>query len=322
MNRSSQTIGAYIKRGKQLWLRFAKTQQIPSQQLSPTEFLSWLETVLPDMRPATRRQYIASSKEWLSGSHPIPFFNEDDLTAAKEKVSRMQSHHYSHCAMTDIRSIPKTSSKKMRRFNLKEFLNFCRRTRIKSKWMEKTVLLMTVNTLVGLRPCEWRTAYLLIKNKRNYLVVRNAKHSNGRSHGNFRHIDITDFQHHAIKLVEHQVQTASLFANDDRLWNLYINAVRNTAYRILRKEKPGLKKYPSIYSSRHQFAADAKASGLAAVEIAAMMGHAVDETVKMHYGRKVHGDRRCRAKAASEDISKVIQKENRYHRRKNCQKNS
>ena len=43
--------------------------------------------------------------------------------------------------------------------------------------------------------------------------------------------------------------------------------------------------YPTMYSLRHQFAADAKAC-FSREEVAALLGHGVDDTATNHYGRK------------------------------------
>jgi len=47
--------------------------------------------------------------------------------------------------------------------------------------------------------------------------------------------------------------------------------------------------HATLYSMRHQFSANAKASGFTREEIAALMGHAVDTTATQHYGKKTAG---------------------------------
>jgi integrase len=49
------------------------------------------------------------------------------------------------------------------------------------------------------------------------------------------------------------------------------------------------KRYPTLYSLRHQFAANAKACGLTKAEIAALMGHASEDTAGRHYARRTTG---------------------------------
>ena len=46
--------------------------------------------------------------------------------------------------------------------------------------------------------------------------------------------------------------------------------------------------YPTLYSLRHQFAANAKSSYTQS-EVAALMGHGVDVTATIHYGRRASG---------------------------------
>ena len=63
-------------------------------------------------------------------------------------------------------------------------------------------------------------------------------------------------------------------------------------------------KYPSLYSLRHQFSADAKGSGFTKAEVAALLGHGSDATAGTHYARGVSGESAVRvAPVASQVLS-------------------
>jgi integrase len=64
-------------------------------------------------------------------------------------------------------------------------------------------------------------------------------------------------------------------------------------------------RWPTLYSLRHQIAADAKQSGGSKAEVAALMGHASDETAGRHYGRRVSGQRRLKVQPSAADVATV-----------------
>ncbi|MGD9889291.1 MAG: integrase family protein [Halothiobacillaceae bacterium] len=61
------------------------------------------------------------------------------------------------------------------------------------------------------------------------------------------------------------------------------------AKKLMRALWPRRKKKISLYSARHQFAADAKSADLMPEMIAALMGYAVTETHQTHYGKRRFG---------------------------------
>jgi hypothetical protein len=75
--------------------------------------------------------------------------------------------------------------------------------------------------------------------------------------------------------------------------------------RIVRKRWPNRDSHITLYSLRHQFSANAKASGFTRLEIAAMMGHAVDDTAVVHYGRKRSGFDLVRISPDPADVARV-----------------
>lgn len=158
------------------------------------------------------------------------------------------------------------------------------------------VTMMFCSRHFGLRPIEWLGAEL----DDQRLIVRNAKHSNGRSFGDFRTLHISEAMPErvmdAVRWLLNTIQSTGhhLADLDDRegIIDMKIGkAVRRVFDRAFPCDKPRSEPRFTLYSGRHQFAADAKASGLSKIEIAALMGHASPNTAGEHYGRRTSGCR-------------------------------
>ncbi len=136
----------------------------------------------------------------------------------------------------------------------------------------------------GLRPVEWASASFDHVGDRFRVRVRNAKHTNGRAHGEFRTLwfESLDFQNimairqtitafreaagrNAVDAMQEQIERAFRTAND-ALW-------------------PRRRKSITPYTLRHQFAARVKLA-YRSEEVAALMGHATDLTAFTHYARR------------------------------------
>lgn len=168
-----------------------------------------------------------------------------------------------------------------------------------SRWLR-------ANVLVGMRPTEWRDA--IIDEAKRTIHVRNAKHTNGRGHGETRTLaldDLPDAEWSAILDFKRDLDTFSK-AND---WKKVYHQTRRELGRArVRIETTGQKiGNISLYSTRHQFVADLRASGKSSVEIAALLGHADTDTQREHYGLRARGRARPgrMAKATADDIDRV-----------------
>jgi integrase len=266
--------------------------------MQPLSFLDWLETLLPEKKPSTRRQYIASAKWQLSKLYEGTFKyggGLQNLEAAIIKIQSMQSRQYSPVKTDELQ--PKkinirlnTSSQKARCVDKNELIFLNEKLLKNSKgWGFHVLVFMSANILVGLRPSEWRHTTLLEIDGKRFLVIKNGKNSNGRSHGELRHLDITNLNSEEFKWIEEQLLTMKYFVEDDYSWDIYQNGMRAALYRITRKYLSKRKRYPTLYCTRHQFVANAKAAGKSDIEIAAMCGHATDLTASIHYSKANKG---------------------------------
>jgi len=307
-NRTAETKAAYLLRGQNLWKKAANELGSSVIELKPKDFISWLEDLLPTLKPASRRQYLAASREWLSYiqiSGIVYSGTIGDLDEAIMHCLTIKSVDYTSVLKTKSKR-GNTSSNKAKRITSVELRKLAKNEHgYNGKWRLPAMIWLAANIIVGLRPIEWRTAKLVtIDNKLN-LEVTNAKNTNGRSHGKLRHLDLSDLSKSDLDLIKGQLQAVCYYVESYANWEAYYGGVRRAIRHLTRANLPKGSKYPSLYSSRHQFAANAKAAGLQKVDIGALMGHATDETATMHYGKKKHGSGSFAIKASQHEIARV-----------------
>ena len=144
--------------------------------------------------------------------------------------------------------------------------------------------------ITGLRPCEWvKSEYLEYLEEAGgpALKVMNAKATNGRGNGKYRHIDlsgITEAERAIVQTFVRVIQAADRQGLFDK--------VRQACQKLLRRSNiarwPNRMETYSLYSCRHQASADYKQAH-DREGVAALMGHASNETATLHYGRRVSG---------------------------------
>jgi len=139
---------------------------------------------------------------------------------------------------------------------------------------------------------------------RTYLKVKNSKHTNGRAHGMYRHLDVTDFGAKVLAALDAFVCYMSKLTRvrykstyDD--CRLLLAAVNESFF------KEG-EKYIQLYSARHFYASNAK-KHMAPMDVAAAMGHANDQTAYSFYGNARYGSGGLMARPVSEEAQRVRQ---------------
>jgi hypothetical protein len=159
---------------------------------------------------------------------------------------------------------------------------------VKNKWDGLLLCWLEAAVVTGLRPSEWETVLL----KGDYLIVQNAKNTNGRSFGVERILNLSNLKEHHYEAIEkflHKLHYG-MRVNDGDFEFIYTSC-RMRLRRITAKLWPLKKKHPTLYSGRHQFCADMK-NTLSMKQIAALMGHGTDATATEHYGKKRVGIKR------------------------------
>jgi len=274
------------------------------------EVAIWLVNKQPSLSRATWRQYRSAL---------ICFFEESVENASfetdrKDATALLLSIDCSKCQLHGVN----TSSKKQKKISEAE------QEKLVTYFVDTPAIRHSLTTLAwllsgiytGLRPSEWRFAQLTTNSAgANELQVRNAKNTNGRSHGPTRTLCLNNMTEAELTIIRlHLANVASALdaeinalATNAGFENLYHHC-RDRLYIANRTLWPQRTKFISLYSARHQFSADAKKTGLSKTAIAAIMGHASQETAGTHYGRRVSGrGGGLRVSANQADIARVQQ---------------
>ena len=135
----------------------------------------------------------------------------------------------------------------------------------------------------GLRPVEWAGTRRLPDDGSGALVLRvpNAKVGPVRGHGPFRTMTFTGLPAEETAIILRWLDRVR--AEGDSA-DALLTALGDLLYVTTRRLWPRRRMQVALYSARHAFAATAKLFYDAA-EVAALMGHASDETATRHYGR-------------------------------------
>lgn len=282
-DRRYQTLGERLLRlfGRDTGLFWKENEQA---------FFEWLFAYRDALRPASWRQYRAALA-WFMENHPD---GDPSMAMSIRGIPVLDP-----AVRQQVKGTARTSSSKPKRILRESFLEledyilhktYSSHYRLILPWLRATLL-------TGLRPVEWQGASILDEGPDHItLQVRNAKATNGRSFGPTRTLllrplseqDILDIRT-MVEIGQREdfdrihVRTAKyLHRANTALWG----AIRDQPIRG-RNRRGGMG--VTLYSARHQFAAEAKAHGLTKEEIAALMGHGSIKTATQHYGKRIFG---------------------------------
>lgn len=254
----------------------------------------WAET----LRAKTIRQYRSS----------LIYFCEVEIQECRldnetfEKIKNILSN----LKAGDSKSLElRTSSKKQKHLSIKDLDALTEKLKkSNNQWATPTIIWLISGIITGLRPSEWR--YAVYEEEENKLIIKNGKNTNGRSHGEFRTIYLDNVTPKDKQIIiKHSELSLAFDHNGNENWELYYQGCSNLLRYTCNLLWPKRDKHPTLYSARHQFSANLKASGCKPEEIAALMGHAVDDTAITTYGKKVNGTRGLKPKINQEELSKV-----------------
>lgn len=266
-----------------------------SNNITAIKLSKWLISHKGAYCAATYRQYRAALMMWIQEC------NQSDCDVAMNILNSV-----SHTPHMQRNLSNKTSSMKDKKFcdaDRQAILNWL--SNHQSRYSLVLSVLIQIGGSVGLRPCEWKSARVVKSEYGEHeLHIVNAKASNGRANGDIRILIMNDLSLMMIKVIE---QVAINFHKLDELgeWEKLYNGCRKTLYRACRDLWPNRKKYPTLYSLRHQFAADAKSSGMTKIEVAALLGHASLDTAGQHYGKRRVGRGQCAVKPSDGDVARL-----------------
>lgn len=278
--RMDRTEQRYRRRTRNLVGQCRKKLSIPNnEELDYRRFVGWLITQKPNWSRDTWRQYKASVMFFLEQESA----NDNDI--ALEAMETLADIDVTGC----VKKTTKTSGSKQKKVPLKDYRALIKNIQDHgSPWALDVERWIGASLLTGLRPVEWSTARIDVINKVPTLIVNNAKATNGRAHGPTRSILLDGLTDDERTMIATHIQRANQWEQAGQYERFY-HGCAATLSRASRRLWPKRTSHATLYSMRHQFSANAKASGFTREEIAALMGHAVDTTATQHYGKKTAG---------------------------------
>tara|TARA_B100002019_G_scaffold291239_1_gene310829 strand:+ start:1128 stop:2114 length:987 start_codon:yes stop_codon:yes gene_type:complete len=322
ITKSEETKSFYIDRAKQLMIRAYKELLEKRKEVDESE--TKIINHKGSDKVALSIKYTAVwaskfwTKIWLQSSYKLNrnaliYYAELELNNnnIKEEEFEKIKELLKKSRATETKNSGKTSNSKKKSINQKEFKSLdSELKKSRSRWANPTRVFIRAGKYSGLRPIEWKDAIIDTDNK--ILKIKNAKNTNGRSNGKMRTLSLHHLEDDQIKDIELQIKIVQAIL-EKNIWNLYYEGCSALLRRLSRKLWPNKKKYPTLYSCRHQFAADMKASGCTRKEVAALMGHASERTAESHYGKKIHGSRGRKPKVSKVDLKNVkIKSKNKF----------
>lgn len=295
--RSDSTQASYQRRARDLVRRCRRELVIhDNEALDYRRFVGWLITNKTQWSRPTWRQYKAAVAYMLEIETQL---RHDPI--AQEALETLLPVDVDGCPATTKR----TSGSKLKRFPIKDYRQILRVLEDQpNQWAADLQRWLAAALLTGLRPREWAQAYLTTREGEDALVVVNAKATNQRAHGPTRTILLGGLTHDERALIKKHCERASVFEKAGQFPQFY-HGCAAVLSRTVRRLWPKRTEYVTLYSTRHQFSADAKASGLLPEELAALMGHAVDTTATKHYGKKTAGFDMIRVRPDPKEVAKV-----------------
>lgn len=244
--------------------------------VSPTEVADYFQLKSNEWLPSTLRFNRAFIMRWMD----TLLLQQPESETLKQAINTIRETRAKKNRKTDQKSTSSYKAKSIPQDHLKAMIDHCKTLR--SEWATKAINYLQANILTGLRPCEWETALWV---DTTTLIIRNAKATNGRANGPTRMVTISaeDPLYEATK--QHFLDLQAWRTAGGEFDKYYENA-RKAIQRVNRSLWPTrTKRHYTLYTGRHQFAANEKAGGASKAEIAENMGHASDETAAKHYGK-------------------------------------
>jgi hypothetical protein len=296
VGRTEKTKEEYIFRSLQLLKKAKKNLGIPiDEELDVRQFVIWLVERKSDIARTTWRQYKSSVVYYLE-NHPDVQPSIEALEYLKEITSVGALTH-----------TERTSSLKLKKVSYEDWVKLDNYLKEKNKkWHEQLRMWLRSSVVTGLRPVEWKNAIMFEHSGLPALKIQNAKATNGRGHGPTRTLLLQELSVDDLIAIKTHLNNVRTFIGMDE-YEYFYKGCAISLYKACRKCWPKRKKHITLYSTRHQFSANAKSSGFSRIEVAAMMGHAVDITATVHYGRKLAGNEALSVSPIDSDVSRVRQ---------------
>lgn len=230
----------------------------------------------------------------------LSFINGEITLETKEKINKiLKTYHGADKSEIDVR----TSRKKKKSFSKNDQEKvFDYLSKNKGKWSNPLTLWIKATISTGLRPIEWKKS--VYNEENNSLIVLNAKNTNNRSHGEYRTINLDHLENNEIAVIVLHLTITKKIINENK-WDEYYIGCSNLLKYITSKIFKDKERRPTLYSARHQYSANLKASNCKKNEIATLMGHKSEDTATAHYGKKIHGTRGKKPNVDENELKRV-----------------
>lgn len=309
-DRSEETKAQYRQRVEQLRrqtaLHWGQADPAKVAPLDLVEHLISRKDATPDKGSGagrTRRHQgknlAISRATWRQYKAALLFVLQEELTASSDDLANEERQ----VAIDRLASEPqtgalkhtvRTSGRKQKSFDdadFKALIDYLEAHVGRHRRATQLLTWLKAGRLVGVRPSEWQSAGLVDIGGIPAVRFENAKTSNGRGNGTTRTLLLADASPEDIEAIDDMIYTLDQleqepgydFAQDVALLGRYMRYVTR---RVLGRRN----RYPTLYSLRHQVAADAKRL-LTQKEVAALLGHGSDLTAVRDYGKRRKGQR-------------------------------
>jgi integrase len=275
--RTASTIKVYLKRADSILSRIADEMQMPEDAYpAPDDVVAYMQHHASGWKWATFRQYQAS----LVCRYQIEFERTQD-PLFEETANRIRALPWADCKKPTEPG--QTSSRKRKGVPKRDYdvlVANLSNPKQGSDYARRAALWLMAALATGLRPCEWQGASL---SDDGILTAKNAKATNGRGTGVNRFIpvppDDTPVVRTHIESLNEMQSKGFTFA---QIHNRCGEALRRACQSLWGKDP---KRRYALYSARHQFAANAKATK-SQEEVAELLGHRSVRTAQRHYAKR------------------------------------
>lgn len=264
------------------WInRLAKKYQIDPMEIPPEELVADLKQRASTLSKNSVRQYKAALRLWLISQ------------GAADALADIDS---SKLCNNGVKAT-KRSIKGIKRDDWVRLISYIKKLD-KNCGQYKAGIMLISMLYTGLRPAEWERATLVKLSRAGAaeyawaksltgtgpifaLHVFNAKNTNGRGGDGERHVPVPS---EAIPFVKKNLAFIAKHFAAGRPFGSYKSVCKSSASVLMRTAFPRRSEHYSLYSARHQFAAEMK-SRLSKIAVADLMGHGSDTTAGRSYAR-------------------------------------
>lgn len=270
MNKS--TAQQYTQISEKLAHRFYRECDVTWQD-NPLEFVEWIIHLAQNW----------SSSTWRLRKNALLFYFESK--APSEAILMIKNAQFQKQSITD--SELNTSQLKLKRVDKKDFDRLINTlvTSTDKTYDHHIANWLIAGLIVGARPCEWYGSTLVDR----AITLRSAKFNDRRACGETRTIHIKETLDPIFyDVIKSHIDTVNAFSTE-KLFNDFYRGVRKRLWVINNQLWPNRQKKICLYSTRHQFSANAK-RGENNVTVAALMGHRSSATATALYLKSRYGD--------------------------------